>query len=58
MKPSHIKTPRQLSDCYFETGHSFVSPMTSVEARGHSVLFMVCVAGLCVFFGMFVAGVI
>lgn len=58
MKPSHIQTPRQLSDCYFETGHSFVSPMTDVEARGHSVLFMVCVVGLCVVCGLVVAGVI
>lgn len=26
MKPSHIRTPRSLSECYFEVGHYVVEP--------------------------------
>lgn len=58
MKPSHLSTPRQLSDCYFETGHSSVNPMPEIERRGHAVLYMVCVVGFCVMCGLLIAGVL
>ena len=45
VKPSHLSTPRQLSDCYFETGHSSVNPMPEIERRGHAVLYMVWLSG-------------
>lgn len=58
MKPSHTTTPRQLSDCYFETGHSSVNPMPAIERRGHAVLYIVCVVGLCVVCSLVVTGVL
>ena len=45
--------PRQLSDCYFETGHSSVNPMPEIERRGHAVLYMLCVVRFCVMCGLF-----
>lgn len=53
MKPSHFQTPRSLAECRFETRNT----MSEVEHRGHAVLYMVCVVGLCVMCGLLIAGV-
>ena len=57
MKPSHLSTPRQLSDCYFETGHSSVNPMPEIERRGHAFLEVLCAVGLAFFAGLWAGGV-
>ena len=57
VKPSPPLHPRQLSDCYFETGHSSVNPMPEIERRGHAVLYMVVLSGSASMCGLLIAGV-
>ncbi len=55
MKPSHLTTPRNLADCTFTMGHSNI---TTIERRGHSAVVIISIMGLCVFAGLFTAGVL
>lgn len=54
MKPSHFQTPRGIRECTFEVR----TPITTIETRGHAVLYMVCVVGFCVLCGLLIAGVL
>lgn len=54
MKPSHFQTPRGMRECTFEVR----TPISTVERRGHAVLYMVCVVGFCVLCGLLIAGVL
>lgn len=35
MKPSHLRTPRTLSECYFEVGHYTVEPSMWQDRWNH-----------------------
>jgi hypothetical protein len=46
MKPSHLTTPRQQSDCWFPTGNASIQPMAHREAdweklAGYALAFVI-----------------
>jgi hypothetical protein len=42
MKPSHLKTPRSLSECSFDHGYIFEEPESPMATLGHRVVSWVC----------------
>ena len=55
MKPSHLTTPRQLSDCWFPTGYATTRsmayrPESWEEWAGYALAFAVGFALACVLF--------
>ena len=49
-----LPNPRGIRECTFEVR----TPITTIETRGHAVLYMVCVVGFCVLCGLLIAGVL
>lgn len=57
LKPSHYRTPREISECWFTTGYRSAEPSGFAEL-GHWVLNVCTVVGIVVLIPLVVMGVV
>ncbi len=58
MKPSHLRTPRNLDECQFQTGYRCAERRDPIAEMGHVVLNFFCAVGLVAVLALIVSGVL